>query len=64
VADRKSVGEIFGECLREAAVLTAVFLPLDFIFANLPLTFLRILMIMTVSGSLLAGGIVLERKKS
>jgi hypothetical protein len=34
MSDRKSVLEMFGELCREAAVLTAVFIPLDFVLID------------------------------
>jgi hypothetical protein len=54
---------MIGEFLREAAVLTVVFIPLDRMAADRPLTVGWVLTILGVSGSLLAGGIITERRR-
>ena len=63
VDDRKTIGEMFGEFLREAAVLAAVFIPLDRVMIGDTLTVGWYVAILGISGSLLVGGMVLERKR-
>jgi hypothetical protein len=53
---------MIGEFLREVAVLTAVFIPLDRAMADKPLTTVGFVVMLSVSAGLLAGGIVIERK--
>jgi len=60
---RKSVPEMLGECLREAAVLTAVFIPLDRVMLGEGLTLGWYLTILGISGCLLLTGVGLERKR-
>jgi hypothetical protein len=61
--DRKTIAEMFGEFLREAAVLTAVFIPLDRALIGETLTLGWIVAILGVSGTLLALGMAVERKR-
>jgi hypothetical protein len=61
MSDRKSVLEMFGELCREAAVLTAVFIPLDFVLIDAALTLVRWIAILGIAGGLLAIGIACER---
>jgi hypothetical protein len=60
MADRRTAGEMIGEFLREAAVLVAVFLPLDRMLTNSPLTLGWYVAILGLSGSLLGVGILVE----
>ena len=64
MSDRKSVLEMFGEFCREAAVLTAVFIPLDFVLIDAALTLVRWIAILGISGGLLAIGMACERWRS
>ena len=57
MSERKSVLEMFGEFCREAAVLTAVFIPLDLVLIDRPLTLGWIVAILGMAGGLLAIGI-------
>jgi hypothetical protein len=52
---------MFGEFCREAAVLTAVFIPLDLVLIDRPLTPAWGVAILGISGGLLTLGIVVER---
>jgi hypothetical protein len=61
--NRKSVPEMLVECLREAAVLTAVFIPLDRVMTGEPLTIGWYLTILGTSGGLLILGIGLELQR-
>ena len=61
MSERKSVLEMFGEFCREAAVLTAVFIPLDLVLIDRPLTLGWIVAILGMAGGLLAIGIACER---
>lgn len=61
--DRKSVLEMFGEFFREAAVLTAVFIPLDRVLMSEPLTVGLWTAILGISGGSLAVGIAFERRR-
>lgn len=61
MSERKSVLEMSGEFCREAAVLTAVFIPLDLVLIDRPLTLGWIVAILGISGGLLAIGIACER---
>jgi hypothetical protein len=56
---------MFGEFFREAAVLTAVFIPVDLVLTGRPLTLGLGVVILAISGSLLAAGMAFEqlRKK-
>ena len=42
MSPRRSAREMIGEALREAAVLTAVFVPIDSLFQPLPFPFARV----------------------
>ena len=61
--DRKSVGEMVGECLRDAGLLTSVFLPLDNIFTDKPLTAGWFVTILILGGGFIIMGIVIERRR-
>ena len=61
MTDRKSVLEMFGEFFREAAVLTAVFIPLDRAILGEPLTLGWWITIIGLSGGSLSAGIAFER---
>jgi hypothetical protein len=61
VHDRKTIGEMVGEFLREAAVLSAVFVPLDRIMMGDTLTLRWVVSIIVTSGGLLTLGIAAER---
>ena len=65
MSDRKTIPEMFGEFFREAAVLTTVFIPLDLVLTGKPLTLGLGVVILAISGSLLAAGMAFEqlRKK-
>jgi hypothetical protein len=63
MSDRKSLLEMFSEFFREAAVLTAVFIPLDRLLMDEPLTIGLWITIIGISGGSLALGFVLERKR-
>jgi hypothetical protein len=52
---------MLGEFLREAAVLVAVFMPLDLLIRDQAVTLGRIVLIMGISGGLLAAGVTIER---
>ena len=58
---RKTVAEMMGEFFREAAVLTAVFIPLDRLLLGEPLTVWSLITIIGISGGSLGLGIVFER---
>jgi hypothetical protein len=59
--ERRSTAEMLGEFLREAAVLVAVFMPLDLLIRDQAVTLGRIVLIMGISGGLLAAGVTIER---
>ena len=61
MSERKSVLEMSGEFCREAAVLTAVFIPLDLVLIERPLTLFVGVVILGISGGLLALGMAVER---
>jgi hypothetical protein len=63
MSDRKSLLEMLGEFFREAAVLTAVFIPLDRLLMDEPLTIGLWITILGISGVSLAIGFVMERKR-
>jgi hypothetical protein len=63
MSDRKSALEMLGEFFREAAVLTAVFIPLDRLLMGEPLTVVLWTAILGISGGSLAIGIAFERKR-
>ena len=54
MSDRKSALEMLGEFFREAAVLTAVFIPLDRLLMGEPLTVVLWTAILAISGGSLA----------
>ncbi len=58
--DKRTPAEMLGEFLREAAVLTAVFIPLERIVQGKPLTLGWGLGILFLAGGLLVGGILME----
>ena len=55
---------MFGEFLREAAVLVAVFIPLDVVMTTKSLTFAHLLSTLALSGTLLVVGMYLETSRS
>lgn len=58
----KTVAEMFGEFLREAAVLTAVFLPMDWILVEKnAVSWTFVWVAAGLSTRLLAAGVVLEK---
>jgi hypothetical protein len=59
--ERKTIAEMLGEFCREAAVLTAVFIPLDLVFVDRPLTLLVGIAILGIAGGLLTTGMAVER---
>jgi hypothetical protein len=61
MAERKTILEMFGEFCREAAVLTAVFMPLDLILIERSLTLAWGVAILGISGGLLTLGMAMER---
>jgi hypothetical protein len=61
VNERKTTAEMGGEFLREAAVLTAVFIPLDFVMVSEPLTVWAWIAILGISGGSFAAGVAVER---
>lgn len=63
MSERKSVLEMAGEFLREAAVLTAVFIPLDRVMSGEALTLGWAAAILGIVGGLLGVGMTLERKR-
>ena len=56
------VARLVGEFLREAAVLVAVFVPLDWVLQRKPLTLAGVVAILLGVGTLLAAGVLLEVK--
>ena len=62
--DRKTVLEMVGEFFREAAVLTAVFIPLDRVMISEPLTVGWAVAILLISGGSLALGVAVERMRN
>jgi hypothetical protein len=58
--ERRSVPEMLGEFLREAGVLVLVFGFLDLYMTDKPVTFWLAMGIFSVSGFLLASGILVE----
>lgn len=61
--ERDSIGKMLGEFLREAAVLTVVFLPMDKFIRGDTLTWKFIGAIVSLSGVLLIAGITFERRR-
>ena len=61
-SDRKSIAEMFGEFLWEAAVLTAVFLPMDRVVAQrADFTWHWLWVTLGISAVLLAVGMITEQ---
>jgi hypothetical protein len=58
-----TVAEMLGELLRDAAVLVAVFAPLDFMVAKINLTFAGVLVTVALVIVLAIAGIVVEVKR-
>jgi len=64
VRDRKTVAEMSGELLREAAMLILVFAPLDTIFAEAgQLTWAALAGIIVFGVAVFVAGAVIERKR-
>ncbi len=63
MSDRKTTAEMGGVFLREAAVLTAVFIPLDLVMMGESLTVGWWTAILGIAGGLLAAGMSLERMR-
>ena len=61
MSERKGVPEMLGEFFREAAVLTAVFIPLDLVLLDAPLTLGLGIVILGISGGLLTTGMAFEK---
>jgi hypothetical protein len=59
--DKRSVLEMVGEFMREAAVLVSVFMPLDMMIEGKPWTAARLAGTAVVSLALLAAGVTIER---
>ena len=64
MSDRKAVLEMVGEFFREAAVLTAVFIPLDRMMTSEALTVGWAIAILLISGGSLALGVAVERLRT
>jgi hypothetical protein len=63
MSDRKTIAEMGGEFLREAAVLIAVFIPLDLTMLREPLTVGWWMAILGISGGTFVAGVALERTR-
>ncbi len=61
--DRYTVAEMIGELLRDAAVLVAVFAPLDNLINGKPLTFWGVSIIVGLVLVLAVAGIAIEVKR-
>jgi hypothetical protein len=61
--ERKTIAEMMGEFFREAAVLTAVFIPLDKLLLGESLTVWSFVAIIGISGGTLCLGMVIERRR-
>jgi hypothetical protein len=61
VEDRKAITEMLGEFFREAAVLTAVFIPLDLVILERPLTLGWGILILALPAGLFGLGMAFER---
>jgi hypothetical protein len=59
MSEKRAPAEMFGECMREAAVLLGVFLPRDF-YLERSLTWERIGLTVVVAVGLLGFGILVE----
>ncbi len=57
---KQTVAQMLGEFLREAAVLVAVFAPVDMAIQNPPFTLLNVIAIVASVGFLLVLGILIE----
>jgi biotin transporter BioY len=60
MGQKRTAAEMFGEFVRESAVLVAVFWPLEMEFNKIPFTLQNIGAIIGVVGLLLTFGIVIE----
>jgi hypothetical protein len=60
-SDRRSALEMIGEFMREAAVLVAVFMPLDMTIEGKPWTGARVAGTAVISLGLLAAGVIIEK---
>jgi hypothetical protein len=63
LGEKDTPAEMIAELLRDAAVLVAVFAPLDMFVTNRPLTWVRILITVALVLALAAAGIVIEVKR-
>lgn len=61
--NRLGIAEMLAEALREAAVLVAVFSPLEMTFSDKPTTPLWVLEMLALAVALLVTGVLLERKR-
>ncbi len=57
---KQTVAQMLGEFVREAAVLVAVFAPLDMAIQKTPFTLLNVIAILASVGFLLVLGILIE----
>ena len=60
--DRRVVPQLVGETLREAGILTGLFVPLDSAFSERPLTTAVLITVGGVSLAAIACGILMEAK--
>ena len=58
---RLGIAEMLAEALREAAVLVAVFCPLETTFSDKPMTQAWVVKMVAVAMALLVTGVILER---
>jgi len=64
MSEHKSIAEMLGEYLREAAVLSGVFIPLDRVLGQKAnLTWSYVWVTLGLSAGLLAAGIIMERRR-
>ena len=64
MAEQKSIAEMLGEYLREAAVLSGVFIPLDRVLGQkASLTWNYVWVTLGLSAGLLAAGMFMERRR-
>lgn len=63
-SERRTVAEMIGELLRDAAVLVAVFAPLDGLISNRSLTLSGVCIIVSLVMVLAVAGIAIEVKRS
>jgi hypothetical protein len=61
--EKKTIGEMIGEFFREAALLVGVFIPLDMVFSEKPISRLVLGFGMTVFVLFFVVGIVIERER-